>query len=170
VAHRRHGITFGGETEPGVDVILPDIGFLEAERPNLKALLLTMPMRIILAPWRSLAEAWRRARYATPFTAAMLKSKLGEAGFCRTFRFMSFHWDTAVTIGPFDIELVNMSHSIPEPSAVIIKTDLGTVFHTADWKLDEHPLTSAPTDVRASRRWERRASPALICELDQCHP
>ncbi|MGB8709085.1 MAG: MBL fold metallo-hydrolase, partial [Methyloceanibacter sp.] len=80
------GITFGGETEPGVDVILPDIGFLEAERPNLKALLLTHAHEDHLG---AVADLWPRLGgvpvYATPFTAAMLKSKLGEAGLLPDF-------------------------------------------------------------------------------------
>jgi ribonuclease J len=116
------GITFGGETEPGVDVILPDIAFLEAERPNLTGLLLTMPMRIISAPWpifgRGLAAC---PVYATPFTAAMLKSKLGEAGLLQDFPLHVVPLGDRRTIGPFDIELVNMSHSIPSRRRVIIR-------------------------------------------------
>ena len=103
--------------------------------------------------------------YATPFTAAMLKSKLGEAGTApRTFRFEIMPIGGRVTIGPFDVELVNMSHSIPEPSAVIIKTDLGTVLHTGDWKLDEHPLTSAPTDEARLKALGEEGVTALICD------
>ena len=159
------GITFGGETEPGVDVILPDIGFLEAERPNLKALLLTHAHEDHLG---AVADLWPRLGgvpvYATPFTAAMLKSKLGEAGLLPDFPLHVVPLGHRFTIGPFDIELVNMSHSIPEPSAVIIKTDLGTVFHTADWKLDEHPLTSAPTDVARLKALGEEGVTALICD------
>ena len=80
------GITFGGETEPGVDVILPDIGFLEAERPNLKGLLLTHAHE---DHFGAVVDLWPRlggvSVYATPFTAAMLKSKLGEAGLLPDF-------------------------------------------------------------------------------------
>ena len=60
------------------------------------------------------------------------------------------------TIGPFDVELINMSHSIPEPSAVVIRTPLGAALHTGDWKLDENPLTSAPTDDGAAARRSAR--------------
>jgi len=159
------GITFGGETEPGVDVILPDIGFLEAERQSLKALLLTHAHEDHLG---AVADLWPRLGgvpvYATPFTAAMLKSKLGEAELLPDFPLHVVPLAHRFTIGPFDIELVNMSHSIPEPSAVIIKTDLGTVFHTADWKLDEHPLTSAPTDVARLKALGAEGVTALICD------
>ena len=159
------GITFGGETEPGVDVILPDIAFLEAERPNLKGLLLTHAHE---DHFGAVVDLWPRLGgvpvYATPFTAAMLKSKLGEAGLLEEFPLHVVPLGDRRTIGPFDIELVNMSHSIPEPSAVIIRTDLGTVFHTADWKLDEHPLTSAPTDVARLKALGEEGVTALICD------
>ena len=118
------GITFGGETEPGVDVILPDIGFLEAERPSLKGLLLTHAHE---DHFGAVVDLWPRLGgvpvYATPFTAAMLKSKLGEAGLLPDFPLHIVPLGDRRTIGPFDIELVNMSHSIPEPSAVILRDE-----------------------------------------------
>ena len=67
-------------------------------------------------------------------------------------------------IGPFDIELVTMSHSIPEPSAVIIKTELGTVLHTGDWKLDEAPLTSPATDTARLKALGEEGVTAMICD------
>src|SRR6476620_9010549 len=140
------GITFGGETEPGVDVILPDIGFLEAERQSLKALLLTHAHEDHLG---AVADLWPRLGgvpvYATPFTAAMLKSKLGEAGLLPDFPLHVVPLGHRFTIGPFDIELVNM-------------------FHSADWKLDEHPLTSAPTDVARLKALGEEGVTALICD------
>src|SRR5262249_51862050 len=159
------GITFGGESEPGVDVILPDITFLEAERPNLNGLLLTH------APedhFCAVVDLWPRLSsvpvYATPFTAAMLKSKFAEAGLLPDFPLHVVPLGERRYIGPFDIELVNMSHSIPEPSAVVIRTDLGTVLHTGDWKLDEAPLTSAPTDVARLKALGEEGVTALICD------
>ena len=68
------------------------------------------------------------------------------------------------TIGPFDVELINMSHSIPEPSAVVIRTPLGAALHTGDWKLDENPLTSAPTDAARLKALGEDGLSALICD------
>ena len=139
------GITFGSDTEPGIDVILPDIRFLEEERPNLQGLLLTHAHE---DHFGAVIDLWPRLGgvpvYATPFTAAMLKSKLGEIGMLKEFPLEVMPMGGRRTIGPFEIELVTMSHSIPEPSGVVIKTDLGTVFHSGDWKLDLTPLTSGP--------------------------
>jgi ribonuclease J len=159
------GITFGGDTEPGVDVILPDIRFLEAERPNLKGLLLTHAHE---DHYGAVIDLWPRLGripvYATPFTASMLRSKLGEVGMLKDFPLEVMPMGGRRTIGPFDIELVTMSHSIPEPSGVVIKTDLGTVLHTGDWKLDETPLTSGPTDEARLRALGQEGITALICD------
>ena len=94
----------------------------------------------------------------------MLKSKLGEAGLARDFPLEIMPMGGRRKIGPFDVELVSMSHSIPEPSAVVLRTDLGTVLHTGDWKLDENPLTSAPTDEARLRALGEEGITALICD------
>ncbi len=158
------GITFGSETEPGIDVILPDIGFLEAERPSLKGLLLTHAHE---DHYGAVVDLWPQLGgvpvFATPFTAAMLKSKLGETGLARDFPLEIMPMGSRRKIGPFDVELVSMSHSIPEPSAVVIRTDLGAVLHTGDWKLDANPLTSAPTDEPRLRELGKEGITALIC-------
>jgi ribonuclease J len=159
------GITFGSDTEPGIDVILPDIRFLEEERPNLKGLLLTHAHE---DHFGAVIDLWPRLGgvpvYATPFTAAMLKSKLGEIGMLKEFPLEVMPMGGRRTIGPFEIELVTMSHSIPEPSGVVIKTDLGTVFHSGDWKLDLTPLTSGPTDEARLRALGQAGITALICD------
>jgi ribonuclease J len=159
------GITFGSETEPGIDVILPDIRFLEAERPNLKGLLLTHAHE---DHFGAVVDLWPRLGgvpvFATPFTASMLKSKLGERGLARDFPLEIMPLGSRRRIGPFDVELISMSHSIPEPSAVAIRTPLGTVIHTGDWKLDATPLTSAPTDEARLRALGEEGITALICD------
>jgi ribonuclease J len=159
------GITFGSETEPGIDVILPDIRFLEAERPNLKGLLLTHAHE---DHFGAVVDLWPRLGgvpvFATHFTASMLKSKLGERGLARDFPLEIMPLGSRRRIGPFDVELISMSHSIPEPSAVAIRTPLGTVIHTGDWKLDATPLTSAPTDEARLRALGEEGITALICD------
>ena len=159
------GVTFGSEAEPGIDIIMPDIRFLEEERPNLKGLLLTHAHE---DHFGAVVDLWPRLGgvpvYATPFTAAMLKSKLGEAGLARDFPLEIMPMGGRRRIGPFDVELVSMSHSIPEPSAVVLRTDLGTVLHTGDWKLDENPLTSEPTDEARLRALGEEGITALICD------
>ena len=159
------GVTFGSETEPGIDVILPDISFIEAERHNIAGLLLTHAHEdhfgAVIDLWPLLGNV---PVYATPFTAEMLKSKLAEMGRIDGFPLHVMPLGGRRTIGPFDVELINMSHSIPEPSAVVIRTPLGTALHTGDWKLDETPLTSAPTDAVRLKALGEDGLTALICD------
>jgi len=159
------GITFGSDTEPGVDVILPDIRFIEEERHNIVGLLLTHAHEdhfgAVVDLWPLLAGV---PVYATPFTAEMLKLKLAEVGLLDGFPLKIIPLGDRRTIGPFDVELINMSHSIPEPSAVVIRTPLGAALHTGDWKLDENPLTSAPTDAARLKALGEEGLSALICD------
>ena len=159
------GVTFGGDFEPGIDVILPDIRFLEEERHNIAGLLLTHAHE---DHFGAVADLWPQLGgvpvYATPFTAEMLKSKLAETGRADGLPLHIMPMGGRRTIGPFDVELVSMSHSIPEPSAVIIRTPLGAALHTGDWKLDENPLTSAPTDQARLRALGDEGLAALICD------
>ncbi len=159
------GITFPTEIEPGVDVIMPDIGFLEEERKNLAGLLLTHAHE---DHYGAIVDLWPRLGdlpiYATPFTAAMLRAKLAENGFGKDVPLEIMPMGTKRKIGPFDIELIPMSHSIPEPSAVLITTPLGNALHTGDWKLDETPLTSAATDEPRLREIGEAGVDTLICD------
>ena len=159
------GVTFGGEAEPGIDVILPDIRFIEEERHNIAGLLLTHAHEdhfgAVVDLWPALAGI---PVYATPFTAEMLKSKLAEIGLVNGFPLQVIPMGDRRKIGPFDVELISMSHSIPEPSAVVIRTPLGAALHTGDWKLDDNPLTSAPTDMARLKALGDDGIAALICD------
>jgi ribonuclease J len=159
------GVTFGSEYEPGIDVILPDIRFLEEERHNIAGLVLTHSHE---DHYGAVGDLWpllgRVPVYATPFTAEMLKGKLGEMGLNGDFPLEVVPLGSRQSIGPFDVELICMSHSIPEPSALAIRTPAGTAIHTGDWKLDETPLTSPPTDERRLREIGRDERIALVCD------
>lgn len=160
------GVTFGSEYEPGIDVIMPDIRFLEEERHNIAGLLLTHAHE---DHFGAIPDLWpllgRPPIYATPFTAEMLKSKLAEMwADDDDLPLEVVPLGANRDIGPFDVELIAMSHSIPEPSAVAITTPLGRVLHTGDWKLDENPLTSPPTDEDRLRAIGRDGLDALVCD------
>jgi ribonuclease J len=159
------GVTFGSDYEPGVDVILPDIRFLEEERHNIVGLLLTHAHEdhfgAVIDLWPQLGGV---TVYATPFTAEMLKTKLADIGRLDGLPLEIMPMGSRRVIGPFDVELVSMSHSIPEPSAVVIRTPLGAALHTGDWKLDDNPLTSAPTDAVRLQALGQDGLAALICD------
>ncbi len=158
------GITFPDEREPGVDVVLPDLRFIEAERSNLLGILLTHAHE---DHFGAVAEMWPRLGapvYGTRFTMAMLKEKLDEMPWRNDVPLHEVPLGGRLTIGPFDLELINMAHSIPETSAVAIRTGLGTVLHSADWKLDPDPGLGAPTDERKLRRLGEEGVDVLVCD------
>src|SRR5688572_14239596 len=129
------GLAFPGEDLPGVDQIMPDIRFLVEQRKNLAGLVITHAHEDHVG---AVLELWPKLRvpvYATPFTAALLAAKrLSEPG-APEIPVHVVPIGGRVTIGPFDVEFVSMAHSIPESSGLIIRTPLGAVFHTGDWKL-----------------------------------
>jgi len=142
------GITFPeGEFDPGIDVILPDVRFIEENRGDLAGIVITHAHEDHIG---AVIELWPRLRapvYATPFTAGMLKAKLAEHGNGLEIPINVIAPDTQFNVGPFSIELFSLTHSIPEMSALAIRTRLGTVFHTGDWKLDATPTIGGPADA-----------------------
>ena len=140
------GVSFAGEELPGIDLIMPDIAFLIAERRNLLGLVLTHAHE---DHFGALLDLWPRLRcpvYATPFTASLLAAKReGEPG-ALDVPVKVVPLGARFTLGEFDIELVSVAHSIPELNALIIRTPLGNVLHTGDWKLDPTPVIGPPTD------------------------
>src|SRR5499427_5413380 len=142
------GVAFAGDDLPGVDLIMPDIAYLIEERRNVAGIVLTHAHE---DHFGALLDLWPRLRvpvYATPFSAALLEAKrLSEPG-APEIPVKVVPLGARFTLGPFDIEFVSVSHSIPESNALIIRTGLGTVLHTGDWKLDPTPLIGPPTDER----------------------
>ena len=141
------GVSFGGEEDlPGIDLVLPDIRFLVEERRNLVGIVLTLAHE---DHFGALLDLWPQLRvpvYATPFTAALLEAKRrGEPG-APEFPGRVVELGSRFAVGAFDIELVSVAHSIPESNGLIIRTPLGTVLHTGDWKIDPTPVIAPPTD------------------------
>lgn len=159
------GITFPeGEFDPGVDVILPDLKFIEANVRNLAGLVITHAHEDHIG---AVIELWPRLKcpvYATPFTAAMLKAKLSEFGNRLKIPIEILPLGARFDVGPFSCEFVNMAHSIPEPSGLAIRTPKGLVFHTGDWKLDSAPFVGLPADEARLAKFGEDSVLALVCD------
>jgi len=158
------GVTFGDDSTPGIDLIMPDISFIEQERANLAGLVLTHAHEdhIGAMPW-----LWPRLRcpiYATPFTAAVLRRKMTESDFEGELPLTEIPMSGRFRIPPFELELITLTHSIPEPNAVVIRTGAGTVLHTGDWKLDPEPLVGPVADEAALRRIGEEGVLAMVCD------
>ena len=146
------GITFADETLPGIDLVLPDTTFIEGQRDRLAGLVLTHAHEDHLGAVPYLWERLQCPVYATPFAAAMLRTKLKEAGLLDRVPVHIVKYGESITLGPFTVTYIGITHSIPEGSSLTIKTAAGTVLHTGDWKLDPEPLVGKPTDEAALRR------------------
>lgn len=155
------GITFGDERTPGIDIIMPDPAFIAERRDDLAGLVLTHAHEDHLGAVPYLWPQIRCPIYATPFTAAVLRRKLKEAGLAEV-PIEVVPMSGRFSVGPFEIELVTLTHSIPEPNAVVVRTGVGMVLHTGDWKFDPEPLIGPASDEAALRRLGEEGVLAMI--------
>ncbi len=146
------GVTFGDDSTPGIELILPDPAWIVERRKDLIGIVATHAHEDHIG---AIPYLWTRLGcpvYATPFTAAVLKRKLQEADLARRVEIRPLPLSGKVRIAPFDLELIHLTHSTPEPMAIAITTPAGTVLHTGDWKFDPDPLIGPVSDEAALRR------------------
>jgi ribonuclease J len=145
------GVSFGGPDTPGVDLILPDISFIERERKNLAGIIITHAHE---DHFGALATLWPRLGcqvYMTEFAASLLEvRRLNEPGAPKIPVTIVKQGDR-VKIGGFDVEFISVAHSVPESCALAIRTAAGTVIHTGDWKIDPTPVVGLPTNEKRLR-------------------
>ncbi|MBX3580001.1 MAG: ribonuclease J [Rhizobiaceae bacterium] len=158
------GVTFPDDKLPGVDLVMPDIRFVEENIANLKGIVITHAHE---DHYGALLDLWPRLKapcWMTPFTAGLLEAKRqGEQGAPKVPVKIYRAGDT-FTVGPFSIEAITVTHSIPEPIALAITTPAGTVIHTGDWKLDPTPELGAPTDEARLKALGDAGVLALVCD------
>lgn len=158
------GVTFSDGRTPGVDVIMPDPTFIEENRQDLIAIVLTHAHEDHIG---AVAHLWPKLRcpvYATPFTAELVKGKLIEAGIEQEVPLNIVDLGARFDLGPFDIEFVTLTHSIPEPNALAIRTPLGTVMHTGDWKIDPGPVIGETLDSKRLAEIGEEGVRAIVCD------
>ena len=156
------GVTFGDDSQPGLEVVMPDPGFIVERRDRLLGIVATHAHEDHIG---AIPYLWRQLRcpiWATPFTASFLRAKLAETGFADQVKINVVPLSGRFTIGPFDLELITLTHSIPEPNAVALRTPVGTVLHTGDWKFDPDPLIGPTADEAALKRLGDEGVLALV--------
>ena len=157
------GITFGNESQtPGVDIIMPDIRFLAEHRDNVLGIIATHAHEDHIG---AIAPLWPMLKcpiYATPFTARLIEGKLAEAGISAPVRDVPV--GGSLTLGPFAIDFISITHSILEPNLLAIRTPLGLIAHTGDWKIDPDPVLGEVTDAAAIRKLGDEGVLALVCD------
>lgn len=159
------GMGFGGEENlPGIDLVYPDLRFIEEERHNLLGIFITHAHEDHIG---ALVEMWPRLRapvYATKFAVGLLETRrLSEPGAPKV-DLNEIVPGQRLKVGPFDIEYVPVAHSIPESNAMAIRTPHGLVVHTGDWKIDNTPYLGSLTSEESFRALGDEGVLALICD------
>jgi ribonuclease J len=157
------GVTFGNDDTPGIDLICADPDYLVGEQ--IDAVFLTHAhedhigaVGLIYPRLQTKAPI-----YATPFTAELVRSKMGERG-------VDLQWLKTISMGgtvqagPFEVTYVTLTHSIPEPNALAIRTPAGMVLHTGDWKIDPDPQIGSTTDVAGLTALGDAGVLAMVCD------
>src|SRR5258708_6952650 len=158
------GVTFADDSMPGLDVIMPNPDLIAERSDRLAGLVVTHGHEDHIG---AIPYLWKRFRcpvYATPFARALLYEKLVEAGLQNEIAITEVPLSGKFSVGQFEIELITLTHSIPEPNAVVIRTPLGNILHTGDWKLDPDPLVGATSDEAALRRLGEEGVLAMVCD------
>ena len=159
------GVTFGGPEQPGIELIMADPSFLEEEAENVLGLILTHSHEDHYGAVLDLWPSFDRPVFATAFTKAMIEAKRIGNNIIEKVNIIPMIVGKPFDLGPFNIEAINMAHSIPECNSILIKTPIAQALHTGDWKLDPDPIASAPTDEKRLKKIGDHKTPlALICD------
>jgi len=158
------GVSFPDESLPGADLVLPDTRFIEDEVANLRGIVITHAHE---DHYGALLDLWPRLKvnvWMTPFTAGLLQAKRKSEKAAPEIPTTIYHAGESFTVGPFQIEAIAVTHSIPEPVSLAITTPLGTILHTGDWKIDPGPTIGPLTDETRFRALGDRGVLAMMCD------
>jgi ribonuclease J len=158
------GMTFADPAYPGVELVLPDLSFIEERRGDLLGIVLTHGHEDHIGAIPYLAADLGAPLYATPFTAGLIAGKLEEEGLLDEVRLEVVEMEGEFRLGPFGLRYVPLAHSIPEGNALLISTPYGRVFHTGDWKLDDAPQLGDPSTEAELRAIGDEGVLALVCD------
>ena len=158
------GITFADDSIPGIDLILPDTGFIEGRKDNLLGIVLTHAHEDHIG---AISYVWPKLKcniYATPFTATLVIEKFKEKKIDITNYLQIVKLGSSFQLGPFNIEYINLTHSILEPNGLKISTSIGNILHTGDWKCDPEPLVGKYLDSKRLIEIGKEGVVSMICD------
>ena len=158
------GMTFSNGDYPGIDLVLPDLSFIEDRIDDLVGIVITHGHEDHIGALRFFADELDVPLYATPFTAGLIAEKLKEDGSLDDVELNIVDVGGSIDLDPFHITFVPLAHSIPEANALLIKTDAGTVFHSGDWKTDAEALLGEPTTLAELKEIGAGGVTALVCD------
>ena len=158
------GMTFADPSYPGIDLILPDLEFIEKQAKNLLGIVLTHGHEDHIGAIPYFAAELDVPLYATPFTAGLIRRKLAEAGLENEVELNIIPNEGSLELGPFGFRYLPIAHSIAEGNALLIDTPYGKIFHTGDWKLDDEPMLGIPSTPEQLKAVGDEDILAMVCD------
>ena len=158
------GVTFADDTVPGVDLIYPDPGFIVNKKDDLLGIVLTHAHEDHIG---AIAHIWPKLKckiYATPFTSVLISEKFKEKKIDITPFLKIVELNSTLTLEPFTIEFITLTHSILEPNGLRIQTPAGNILHTGDWKVDPNPLIGGKINSKRLKEIGEAGVLAMICD------
>ena len=158
------GVSFADDSIPGIDLIYPDPGFIIDKKDDLLGIILTHAHEDHIG---AISHIWPDLNcniYATPFTAVLIKEKFKEKKIDITKNLKIVKLNGKIKLGKFEIEFITLTHSIIEPNGLRLKTPVGTVLHTGDWKVDPNPLIGDKINEKKLREIGEEKVLAMICD------
>jgi ribonuclease J len=158
------GIGFADENLPGVDVLLPDTKFIAEHKKDLVGLIITHAHEDHIGAVAYLWQDFQCPIYVTPFAYELLEGKLNEENLLKRAHVEIVEKGAVLDLDPFEVEFISMTHSIPEPNALAIRTEKGTVVHTGDWKFDNNSLIGEKADIPTLKQLGKEGVLALVSD------
>ena len=158
------GLTFADHNYPGIDLVLPDLEFIEQRAKDLIGIVLTHGHEDHIGALPYMAADLKVPLYATPFTAGLIAGKLEEEGLTGKVKLKIIERGGSFDLDPFRVTYVPLAHSIPEGNGLLIETPFGKIFHTGDWKLDDAPVLGQPSSVETLTRIGDDGVLAMVCD------
>ena len=158
------GVTFADDSVPGVDLIFPDPGFIVDKKKDLLGIVLTHAHEDHIG---SLVHIWPELKckiYATPFTSVLIKEKFKETKIDISKYLNIVELNSKINLGPFEIDFINLTHSILEPNGLSITIPEGIILHTGDWKIDPNPLIGPKIDQKKLLEIGNKGVKVMICD------
>jgi ribonuclease J len=158
------GVAFGDDSAPGIDILVPNVAYIAERRERLDGIVITHAHEDHIGAVPHLWSQLRCPIYATPFSAALLRRKLAETEDIDKLPLRPVSPGKPFKVGPFQIEYVQVTHSIPEAHVLALRTPLGMVVHATDWKLDPGPIVGPTSDEKSLERLGDEGVLAVMCD------
>tara|TARA_B100001057_G_scaffold21177_1_gene19612 strand:+ start:1 stop:1635 length:1635 start_codon:yes stop_codon:yes gene_type:complete len=158
------GVTFSQAGLPGIDLQMPDPTFIASQKERLMGIILTHAHEDHIGAMPFIWPYFKCPIYTTEFTAALLREKFDEYNIDYFDKIIIHNDGEIINIGNFQVKAIGLTHSIPEMSALLIKSPSANIFHTGDWKIDKDPIVGDGFDKKKLLDFENLEIDALVCD------